>query len=1031
MIHRRLIPVLLALFLLGLLVSVLGGGMGIMGVRAQGPAPEKRLQVSTPVPVPPQMEPVPTPTPTVDPNTKQEFDRQSAAVADPLSSPPANDDFNDALLITSLPYQDSVDTSGATVAPDDPDMGCGAGVNSNTVWYRFSASSSQLVEANTFGSDYDTVLAVFTGTRGALNWIACNDDTAGTLRSQLLFEAEAGRTYYVEVADYGSPGGGLADIEIKVDPSGATKARRLEYGDDLIHGFTYYDGFLWASTRTYPARILKIDPDTLDYQRIVLSSGLNDGEDLIAAAGYVWVILHTDPARIVRVDPETLQWAVAITFGSSELSWGGSLEYAFGYLWAGGYDRKIARISLTDLTYQTYAYPTISSYSQFHALTSGGAYMWASAPHHSSWQGWSADTIVRINPDDPTDYSTVYVDRAMSDDMAYSNSHLFTGSEFTAGNLHAPSYLYRFADDLTYDSTYAFDHGSYGIFADNDEIWSAHVGSPGRIIEFGTNLAIQAAHNLPIGFNNANEMAFDPGGNIYVTAWESPAGLVKFAPTHGVDLDLTTEPLSFCDDCAEWQSPYLPNQVVPQLTVRNDGSLDASNVVVEFFDGDPTTTGVPVGSTAVGTIPSGDQKQAGILWALHGNYEGTIYAKARCDEAESNYANNTTSHAVSIYYVDFRHDKDAFSFPNWSRALSDLKSDLLALFLDVGHPLDISAALWVDVVYPRVKHVEESAHCYGMAATSYWYWKDDSLRPAQYASTYAIPGDATGPTDDLVRSDIQFFQRRQMLHLFEIELLPDSYSANDEYEGLLKEIKNLGNPTALLMFDTAPPHSVLAYKIIDTGQDKTIYVYDSNFPLTSMTHVPTAVFNTTHDSFLYTISEYVWTVAYSRAPYLGLPEEAWVVLRNLFFDIINALLNRGLLEVFVGSPVEPLITDQYGRRIGYAQGSFVNEIPGAEMIALGEDNVFYIPNNLTYTVETFGTDTGELDLTFIVPVQIDRVLAVSYEDVPVAAGSHTETTLSKTNEDWTMVTDQGPRDPDTVEEYRNYKTYLPLILRNY
>jgi len=288
------------------------------------------------------------PTPTIDPVEKEELDnRQFAQQVDMLSSPPPNDDFDHAVLVTSLPYQQTLDTTGATTATDDPNMGCGAGVNANTVWYRLVPSFSGLVETNTFSSNYDTVLAVFTGTRGSLNQIVCNGDAGGTLQSQVVFEVETDQTYYLEVADYGLPGGGLLNLTVRRDPSSAIKTRVMESGDNLIHGFIHYNGYLWASTRTNPARILKIDPDTLDYQRIVLSSGLNNGEGILAAEGYIWIILWTQPAKIIRVDPETLQWQVAITFGTSEFSYGSSLEYAFGYLWAGAWDRALAKIDLS------------------------------------------------------------------------------------------------------------------------------------------------------------------------------------------------------------------------------------------------------------------------------------------------------------------------------------------------------------------------------------------------------------------------------------------------------------------------------------------------------------------------------------------------------------------------------------------------------------------------------------------------------------------------------------------------------------
>jgi len=134
----------------------------------------------------------------------------------------------------------------------------------------------------------------------------------------------------------------------------AEDGRTLERGDDLIHGFAYFKGRLWASTRTSPCRILRIDPETMEYDRIILDSGMDDGEDLIAAEGYIWTILWTNPCMIARVDPETMEWSIALTLDG--MFQGGSLEYAFGRLWAGGRYGRIAGIDLKDMSYQVYDY---------------------------------------------------------------------------------------------------------------------------------------------------------------------------------------------------------------------------------------------------------------------------------------------------------------------------------------------------------------------------------------------------------------------------------------------------------------------------------------------------------------------------------------------------------------------------------------------------------------------------------------------------------------------------------------------------
>jgi hypothetical protein len=47
---------------------------------------------------------------------------------------------------------------------------------------------------------YDTTLSVYSGTRGALTQIACNDDSNNTLQSRVRFDAVAGTTYFFAVS---------------------------------------------------------------------------------------------------------------------------------------------------------------------------------------------------------------------------------------------------------------------------------------------------------------------------------------------------------------------------------------------------------------------------------------------------------------------------------------------------------------------------------------------------------------------------------------------------------------------------------------------------------------------------------------------------------------------------------------------------------------------------------------------------------------------------------------------------------------
>jgi hypothetical protein len=130
------------------------------------------------------------------------------------AAPPPNDDFDNATVITGLPFTDTISTVEATTAPDDPDC---AGTSA-TVWYVFTPDTDLRIQADTFGSDYDTTLSVYTGTRGNLTQLACNDDLQG-LQSGVRFDAVAGTTYFFMVGAFdGLPGGNLVFHVLQAPP---------------------------------------------------------------------------------------------------------------------------------------------------------------------------------------------------------------------------------------------------------------------------------------------------------------------------------------------------------------------------------------------------------------------------------------------------------------------------------------------------------------------------------------------------------------------------------------------------------------------------------------------------------------------------------------------------------------------------------------------------------------------------------------------------------------------------------------------
>ena len=115
-----------------------------------------------------------------------------------IPPPPPNDDFNTPTVISSIPFTMTENVANATVAPDDPF--CFS--RNQTVWFSFTPTQNIRLEVNTFGSNYDTTLSVYTGARGTLTSLGCSDDVDSTPQSRVRFDAVAGTTYYFEVSSF-------------------------------------------------------------------------------------------------------------------------------------------------------------------------------------------------------------------------------------------------------------------------------------------------------------------------------------------------------------------------------------------------------------------------------------------------------------------------------------------------------------------------------------------------------------------------------------------------------------------------------------------------------------------------------------------------------------------------------------------------------------------------------------------------------------------------------------------------------------
>ena len=126
------------------------------------------------------------------------------------ATPPSNDNFADRTRIPSLPYDESQDTLEATAEPSEPDHASCAHVGA-TLWYEYTPLEDGVLQADTFGSDFDTVLVVWTGSDLTdLTEVACDDDTGLGLDSTAVFAATAGTAYLIQVGGSDGEAGALS-----------------------------------------------------------------------------------------------------------------------------------------------------------------------------------------------------------------------------------------------------------------------------------------------------------------------------------------------------------------------------------------------------------------------------------------------------------------------------------------------------------------------------------------------------------------------------------------------------------------------------------------------------------------------------------------------------------------------------------------------------------------------------------------------------------------------------------------------------
>lgn len=141
-------------------------------------------------------------------------------LASAAAAQPANDAFFSS---EAIPFFDFYDTATTTLATteggEDLSPSCVGADMGKTVWWFVTVSTTTRIRFYTNGSNFDTVLAVYTEQFGSPNTeIGCSDDDGPGSTSDLTVTVSAG-TYLVQIGSYGNGAGGNLILDVLSPPN--------------------------------------------------------------------------------------------------------------------------------------------------------------------------------------------------------------------------------------------------------------------------------------------------------------------------------------------------------------------------------------------------------------------------------------------------------------------------------------------------------------------------------------------------------------------------------------------------------------------------------------------------------------------------------------------------------------------------------------------------------------------------------------------------------------------------------------------
>ncbi len=264
---------------------------------------------------------------------------------------------------TNIPVSETggggvVNVSGLTSDAADPSLSsCTWGTPSNSkgyrsAWYQFTTDYAGMVTITTYGSNYDTIASVFTGSCGTLQAVSCNDDAKG-FSSEITFAVTANTVYYLEVADwqssYGTPpqlyiAAWLNPIVSKWEEMNPPPSQLSRHATAVVGSNIYVMGGQTAINSSMSNKMYRLDAASGNWTTLTSSSMPGNGYANTTAAyvngriylpgGYDGLNSISNIHRVYTIAYEL--WSTAASPSGSPLAWSQAIPVSNGYYLTGG-----------------------------------------------------------------------------------------------------------------------------------------------------------------------------------------------------------------------------------------------------------------------------------------------------------------------------------------------------------------------------------------------------------------------------------------------------------------------------------------------------------------------------------------------------------------------------------------------------------------------------------------------------------------------------------------------------------------------